>query len=300
MSNYFFTGVNSDKVNLNQIYVNDGNTFTTGSYIGMPFNSGTYNTYSGMNPNPIGYQVNVIDIANSLTANYSLYTIGTTGINYDKTNSTYHGTVQSPSQCKSMRVISVGGGGGGGGNGGSGTISIVAGNSATGNGGTGGSGGAGGKAYVDKSGIINYNDNTNSKFSFDITIGSAGNDGNNGGSNSKSVGAGTASSNKGDNGNSGNSGTSSFIKLSTGDQIALAGGGNGGGGGEGGNAKSTKNSNTSSIKGSPGNAGNTGNSSGGNMYSFPTLSSANTTYGAGGSPSGNGTQGAVQIIWLYD
>jgi len=294
MSNYFFKGVN-----LSQIYVNDGTVNSTGSYVGMPVGKGTFNTFTGMNPTPIGYQFNGTDLANSITANYNLYNIETTGIAYNNTNSTYSGTVTPPSQSKSIRVISVGGGGGGGGAGGNAKTKIIGGSSATGNGGAGGDGGAGNWAYISNTSTQSLPINFNTPIQ--VTVGTGGNGGSEGKSNSNSTPAGTETTASGQVGGKGNSGNSSYIIIN-GTQYAVANGGNGGNGGNG--AKATSQNVSNSHKG---NAGTAGDGGAGLQNNFPILNYGTAGNGGTGYPqtssinAGNpGANGAVQIIWLYD
>lgn len=279
MSNFFYKNIN-----LNQIYVNDGTVTSTGSqFVGLPIGKGIYNTYSGMNPNPIGYQVNGVDISNSLTAKSTIYT------------STISTPISIPTGCKSIRAISVGGGGGGGGRGGTAKINITFVSEASSQGADGGGGGNGNYAYIYPSLPINSNSQIT------VSIGNNGTGGEAGLPRFSTTTAGIEDSIKGQIGKSGTSGNSSYININ-GIQYALANGGNGGSGGEGGSIKANSGSNYSRDPGAP-NPAPTGIGGLNINNNFPSI----TGYGIGGAGSNpeytygsSGGQGAVQIIWLYD
>ena len=264
MSNYFYKGVN-----LNQIYVNDSTTGTISGYSGMPNSNGTQSSYSGMNPLSFGYNSGNIGLYNQVTAN-------NTGIITSTNNS-----ISVPSGSKSCNIICVGGGGGNGGEGGSGKATSSNSNnlSGTGNGGGGGSGGYAEYNYYNSVSLVNVS-------VIGVTIGNAGNDGTKGDDKSSNFVNGTE---KGDSGNSGSGGNYSSVNNIINASIS-SNGGNGGGGGDGGSCSISDDGN--SITTSPGDKGTAGvyESSQANNTNFPALSNY-------GNP---GTQGAVQIIWLYN
>jgi hypothetical protein len=278
MSNYFYKNNN-----LNQIYENNGTVSSTGAFIGIPQSTGNFNTYSGMNPNPIGYLINGTDIANSLTAKSTIYT------------STTSTPISIPTGCKSIRAISVGGGGGGGGRGGTAKMTIALVSDASSQGADGGSGGNGNYAYIYPSLSINSNSQIT------VNIGNNGTGGESGLPKFSTTTAGIVDSIKGEAGKSGSNGNSSYININ-GIQYALANGGNGGSGGEGGSVKANSDSKYSRDPGAP-NPASMGIGGLNINNNFPSI----TEYGIGGAGSSpeytygrSGGRGAVQIIWLYD
>lgn len=268
-SNFSYKGVS-----VSNIVTSNGNATVSG-FAGMPAIPLGGSNYNGMKPLTFGYTSGTppVDICNQYIAQSNLITSST--------------NVNIPSGAKSCRVISIGGGGGSGGSGGYGSAkSYYNSNNAKGNGGDGGSGGYGQYTY----GAINL-----AGYGFNyitVTVGGPGNNGSNGDNKSQNMAKGTT---KGNYGSSGNTGAPSYV-VPTGPaatayfgQQAYANGGNGGGGGEGGSGTVNSNGNTNSNKGSDGSAG-TPDSSQAYDGNYPALSNY-------GNP---GTQGAVQIIWLYN
>ena len=308
-SGYYYKGID-----LSNIYVNDGTIIDSNGF-NIPVAKGKYFNYSGMRPNSFGYTVSGVDLCNTATANYALYTDSTT------TN------VDIPSGVKSCRVISVGGAGGGGGAGGKATSkAYFNSNSKSSFGGDGGVGGYGGYNYSKL--------NLDSVSKIQVVVGSAGKGGTSGDNNSTHMNiASTDTSNntKGGDGNSGNAGNSSYIYFdnNTTSHYAVANGGNGGGGGNGAFAKAEF-STSSSNSGKSGSTGNSTESQAKDTnypqlisYTIPaytytdpitgvtTKITDSRSYYAGvpsnGADASNsedtgytGTNGAVQIIWLYD
>ena len=309
-SGYYYKGID-----LSNIYVNDG-LISDSNGFNIPVAKGNYFNYSGMRPNSFGYTVSGVDLCNTATANYDVYTDSTT------TN------VDIPSGVKSCRVISVGGSGGGGGAGGNASSkAYINSNSKSSFGGDGGVGGYGGYHYSKL--------NLDSVSKIQVVVGSAGKGGTSGNNNSTHMNiASTDTSNntKGGDGNSGNAGNSSYIYFdnNTTSHYAVADGGNGGGGGNGASAKAEySNSNSNS-----GNSGSTGNSteSQAKDTNYPEVISytgtksittvdykgasstvtvpvsyyagvPSTTVAEASNSDANGykgTNGAVQIIWLYE
>lgn len=270
MSGYSYKGVS-----VNNICVNNGSTANVGGFSGMPATSVT--NYSSMRPLTFGYTTGnpPVDICNK-------YAAPNTGI------ITTSGNHSIPTGVKSCRVISVGGGGGNGGGGGTATSESYTGTSSGSGGGAGGSGGYGSYIYSNIS-LTGYS-------SIYVYTGASGTNGNAGSnqkvnSNYTPIPAGY-NNNKTTNvndGNAGNAGGYSYIILNgTNNWVAAAAGGNGGGGGGAASANASENKATSNG-GSAGAAGT------------PTTSEANdsnySTLENYGYPD---TQGAVQIIWLYD
>jgi hypothetical protein len=262
MSGYSYKGVT-----VNNICVNNGSTANVSGFSGMPATSAT--NYSSMRPLTFGYNTGnpPVDICNQ-------YTAPNTG------TITSSGNHSIPTGVKSCRVISVGGGGGAGGTGGNAkATSYNTGYSANGSGGSGGSGGYGTYSYNN---YISLSGQSN----IYVTIGSSGNNGGTGDGVGKNYASGKIS---GHQGGSGNGGGSSYITIGS-TQMSVGYGGNGGEGGEGGSANVDGNDGkVNSAKGSSGNAG-TPITTQSNDSNYPTLSNY-------GHPD---TQGAVQIIWLYD
>lgn len=269
MSNYFYKSIN-----VKDICANNNTTQTVGGFAGMP--TATSTNYSGLRPLTFGYKTGVsnTDLLNS-------YTARNTGI------ITTDSKIAIPTNVKSFRVISVGGGGGSGGQGGKASSESGDSNdSSTSYGGNGGDGGYGDYTYG--------NFNTSGRTNISIVTGDIGNTGTEGGSdkansNYNALNGWNNSKVSGDPGTSGGPGKASYIMFDTdATQYVVANGGNGGIGGypATANASHTK---ASSSKGDPGAAG-TPSSSQATDTNFPPLS----TYG---NPS---TAGAVQIIWLYD
>ena len=257
-------------INLNQIYVNNGNTGTISGYSGIPNSNGNQSNYSGMNPLSFGYNSGNIGLYNQVTANNTIITT-TQNVNI-------------PTGVTSCNIICVGGGGGNGGKGGEAVVKNTnTGDEDAGGGGVGGSGGYATYSYENSFSLVNYN-------TISVTIGNSGNNGSNGDSKNDNFNVG---SDKADDGSSGNSGNPSYITIS-GSNYAYSNGGNGGNGGEGGTAGWNYNNDNFNYdpigdQGSPGDAGNF-TSTQANSNIFPALSNY-------GNPE---TQGAVQIIWLYN
>lgn len=310
-SGYYYKGIS-----LSEIYVNDGSTSNDYGFFNMPAMSST--KYSGMRPNPLGYTCAGVDLSNHATANYDVYT--------DTSKTT---NVVVPSGVKSCRVISVGGSGGGGGAGGNASSKAFTDENTKSS--FGGDGGAGGY------GEYNYSKlNLDSVSKIHVVVGSAGTGGTSGNNNSTHMNVSSTSTRnntKGNDGNSGNAGNSSYIYFdnNTTSHYAIAKGGNGGGGGVGAHATAEYfNSNST-----PGNSGSAGNSSESQAKdtNYPQLISYTEKISMpiidikgtvtkyvdvdvpfyAGVPSTTvaqaynsddtgykGTDGTVQIIWLYD
>jgi hypothetical protein len=274
MSGYSYKGIN-----VNNICVNNGTTANVSGFSGMPATSAT--NYSSMCPLTFGYTTGnpPVDLCNQ-------YAASNTGIITTSGNHTI------PIGAKSCRVISVGGGGGSGGKGGNAAAESFNGNGvANGNGGAGGTGGYG---------TYNYSNVSLSGYTGIYTfIGGAGTNGNAGSnqkvnSNYTPVPAGY-NNNKTNNvnaGNDGNAGIQTYIQLTTtNSQSGYYAIGNAGNGGIGGGPASA-NASQNKANANDGNAGAAGTPTTiqANDINYPTLSNY-------GNPS---TQGAVQIIWLYD
>ena len=310
-SGYYYKGIS-----LSEIYVNDGSTSNDYGFFNMPAMS--YTKYSGMRPNPLGYTCAGVDLSNHATANYVVYTDETT------TN------VDIPTGVKSCRVISVGGSGGGGGAGGNATSKAFV--KETSKSSFGGDGGAGGY------GEYNYSKlNLDSVSKIHVVVGSAGTGGTSG--NNKSTymnvsNTSTSNNTKGNDGNSGNAGNSSYIYFdnNTTSHYAIAKGGNGGGGGEGAKATAEYFTSYSNSPDENGSAGNPSESQAKDTNYPPVISYTekismpiidikgtvtkyvdvdvpfyagvpSTTVAQAYNSDANGykgTDGAVQIIWLYD
>ena len=287
MSGYFYKDIS-----INNIVVNNGKTTNVSGFSGMPDPSGGTN-YSSMRPLKFGYTTGNSDLLNQYAApNTGIITASGT-------------TVNVPSGVKYCRVISVGGAGGGGGHGGKASATSYNGHNSTNYGGDGGIGGYGTYTYINSLSISGHN-------SISVTVGSGGNGGSSGNDDSKksTYNAGNANytnvKSNGNDGAPGNAGNSSYITLNgdTTTHLAVAPGGNGGGGGNGAWANATE----SGHNGGDGNAGAYGNSTTAksNDPNYPILSNYGIPSnviakdGGGQATGGNGTQGAVQIIWLYD
>ena len=308
MSNYYYKGVN-----LNNIYVNDGKTTsdaTTNGYIGIPnSNSNEGIKYPGEAPVSFGFKYKGTDLSTTCTANTTTYTSST--------------NASIPTGCKSIRVISVGGGGSGGGAGGNAQAKASnGGNTAKGNGGAGLNGGYGSITYSNNNTAENYNiENANSIY---VTVGTSGNLGNNGQDNSVSATIFDKSDTAtGGVGGAGNAGNASYLTITTNNgtnNVFEASPGNGGAGGNGASAKvNAPDQKTNSSKGNS-------NTDYANLQNDPYSSTVypelifekfkivnekiNIPYGNPGTGSyyndstlytgSNAVQGVVKIIWLYD
>jgi len=287
MSLFTFKGTS-----ISNIYVNDGTTSNTG-FLNIPNSNSTDGVnYSSMRPNSFGYSYSGTDLCNS-------YTAKTTGI------LTYTQNVSIPTGATHCKIISVGGGGGSGGSGGVASSRAYNGARYATGGintavsvdnsqttvtylGTGGSGGYGEYNYTSI--------NISGAKTIDVTVGNPGNAGTNG---NDVYNRSNRNGSKGDYkydvctsvsnaGNDGTDGTSSYINIS-GTQYALSNGGVKGTCGNGGKAQAGESNAYGNINATIGSAGNSTTQQA-NDNSYKTLS----TYG---NP---GTQGAVQIIWLYD
>jgi len=288
MSNYFYKGVN-----LSQIYVNDGKLSNQDNYTGIPtISNDSYVVYSMVRPLNFGYSYRGDNLNNITTSYYSLV------------NET--GNIKTPTNCKSINIICVGGGGGGGGSGGGANAKAgLKGDSSSSSGGDGGQGGFGyyytGKLYVQGGAT------------YEVTIGGGGGGGGSGTGNYIS-GAGGDASTQGKAGETGGAGSPSGIKI--GNNFYGGSGGNGGNGGIGAIAFAKQNTSNSS-KGDPGSSGNSPNSTyNGAPNSYPQLElkSGNTSIpygipgsgGSGGNPGTNGypgnsgVHGSAIIVYLYD
>jgi hypothetical protein len=285
-SNYSYKGIS-----VSQICSNNGNTNVSG-YTGMP--ATTYTNYSGLRPLTFGYTSGSTDICNQ-------YTAPNTGV------ITTSQTINILSNAKSCRVISVGGAGGGGAHGAKATAYTYNGHDEQDYGGDGGRGGYGKYTYNNYISLSGYN-------TISVTVGNGGTGGEtttdpDSKKSSYISGSVPIAYNKvnvyGGAGGAGKAGNSSYILLNgTNTPIALADGGNGGGGGNGGYAWAGQSSHDGS-KGTPGSPGNSTTSTS-NDGNYPVLSNYGTpsnTISVDGEGTGggySGTQGVVQIIWLYD
>ena len=91
MSNtgYFYKGIN-----LNQIYVNNGNTGTISGYSGIPNSNGNQSNYSGMNPLSFGYNSGNMGLYNQVTAHNTIITT-TVLTSIDSNNSNVSNYIQA-------------------------------------------------------------------------------------------------------------------------------------------------------------------------------------------------------------
>lgn len=311
-SGYYYKGID-----LSNIYVNDG---LLNDSIGfkIPVSKGNYLDYSGMRPISFGYTVSGVDLCNTTTANYDVYT--------DTSKTT---NVVVPSGVKSCRVISVGGSGGGGGCGGNASAKEYLTSKSSGS--FGGDGGMGGYGAYKYSTI-----NLDSVSTIQVVVGSAGTGGTAGNSNSTHMNVTELTLSKntsGGDGNSGNAGNLSYIYFdnNSNTHYAVSGGGNGGEGGYGANAKATYAA-ANSKEGDGGTAGNASETQANDTNYPPVISYTvkkrmpiidikgtvtkyvdvdvpyyagvpSTTVAQAYNSDANGykgTDGAVQIIWLYD
>ena len=273
MSGYSYKGIN-----INNICVNNGTTTNVSGFSGMPTTSTT--NYSSMRPLTFGYTTGSppVDL-------YNQYTASNTGI------ITTTGNHSIPIGAKSCRVISVGGGGGSGGKGGNAAAESYNGTQTSATGGAGGLGGYG---------TYNYSNISLSTYTgIYASIGGAGTDGNSGNNQKVNSNYNAANVNYNNNkttnvnaGNDGNAGIQTYIQLTTTNSqsgyYAIGSGGNGGIGGNPASANASQNK-ADANKGSDGTNGTPATTQA-NDSNYPTLSNY-------GNPD---TQGAVQIIWLYD
>ena len=249
------------------IYTITNGSNTTGSTIPGYNLKGTKTNYTGLRPKDFGLSYGGKSIAEDCTASYTFFT--------------QPQTYKIPSDCKSIRFAGLGGGGGKGGDGG--TATQYAGSTSSYPGGSGGVGGYGTLSTSQSPISVSGGDNIS------ITIGSGGSKGNRGYDESCSNDR-TKTTHPdwamGGTGNPGGPGNSSTIIYQN-ETLLNAGGGNGGGGGKGGivGAGAGKN------KG-PGKQGDQGNSK-----TAPSAGNFGYQTNYGGGP---GTDGYVQIIWLYD
>ncbi len=262
MSNYSYKNIP-----INQITDQTGGSQNQNSY--NNFLTKASNTTATI-PLPLPYYINNTSISNLCTAASQI--INTT------TN------ISVPSGANQMRAIIVGAGGGDGGYGGSASLNI----STVGNflcqGGSGGTGGSGGIYYYDETsvGVIDISNAGN----ISITCGTAGTNGSNGNGANRNTNSQNNLNEVANAGSSGNSGL--FTSITVLGTSYTANGGGGGGGGSGGHV-------TYNIP-SGGNCvgyynGGTGTSGTGNTTN-------NLTYPINTYPNA-GTNGYVQIIWLY-
>ncbi len=294
MSNYYYKGVS-----LNNIYVNDGKSTTDTKfygYAGIPnSNSNQGSTYSGERPLAFGFTYQGTNLSTYTTANSTTYTSS--------------GNATIPTGCKSIRVISVGGGGGGGGAGGNATGSAYA-KIDWGTGGAGGNGGYGSIVYSNSD--TNNNISLSNYNSIYVTVGTAGAAGVAG---ENVIGAATGNY-PAPSGNAGGAGKSSYIDLikSNGEKssICTANPGNGGNGGNGAsvfvdttngfvNPKDGTNGNQGTLTSDPYSSSNYPDIGGGEPGNggYKTLNDKTGT-NWNSTPANDGTSGTVQIIWLYD
>jgi hypothetical protein len=283
MSQFFYKDVN-----LNQIYYTDGNPSSQFNYIGIP-NILSSTNYSVLRPKSFSYFDGPKDLSENCVANTAFYTSSQ--------------NVSVPSGCKSINVIIVGGGGGGGGHGGK--AGATSGNG-TYKSAFGGSGGPGGYGYYYLGNSISVAGTS----TIAVHVGTGGDGGSSGNDNSVKSNynganvkwnSGTA---VGGTGLPGGPGETSYIQTENG-AIYSGSGGNGGNGGNGGEAKANQGS-TNDSRGNDGSQGESVNwTYGGDINNYPSLSNygnpGNGAIDGQGQPTGNpGTQGAVQIIWLFD
>jgi len=245
---------------------------------GYNFN-GTITNSTGFRPLPFGLTYQGTDVSNYCTASQSnVYTTNTTT------------TVNIPTACKSFAFYGVGGGGGGGGSGGNANVNITAGDA---NNRSGGAGAPGVKAGY----LYGYQLSNQGLSSLTISIGNGGAGGNKGGDQQNNTLAGKSSNANGGDGNAGNTGNETSIKI--GNTVYTTNTAPGGKQGTGANVTyngtSFKEQNNGANGYTPGPNPQTSNIYG-NSENFPGLGD----YGAGGGVGGSGTNGALQIIWLYD
>jgi hypothetical protein len=250
------------------------NNITTGGSSPVPGYGVNFNytstPYNDLKPLPFGYFYT--DATNGITSVSTLCTSANSGIIKNS------GTYSIPSGCKSVRIVSVGGGGGSGGNGG--IAFLTPSTLSPANGGSGGAGGYG--AIATTSGTVT----TEGLTTFTVTIGSLGNKGANGNNNAVNNANRPAKTDNstGNNGGPGNPGGPTTVVI--GGYTLTAPGGNGGNGGIGGSIG------PGIINKGPGAPGNQGNST-----TAPSEGNFGYQTSYGGAPS---TSGYSQIIYLYD
>jgi hypothetical protein len=267
MATYTYKGINIETIT----DVTDANVNSDVTNYFPQFKTKLTN-YNGEKPLELPFFISGTSISNKCKANMNT-------INNSQ-------TINIPSGVNKIRAIIVGAGGGNGGDGVGGSVNVNSGGNKTVSGGNGGIGGTGGIYYYDSSTI------TQSYLSsISITCGSGGTKGNNGsGGGNVNTPLGTRASKGGNSGGKGNDGGGSSITIS--DTTYTANGGIGGNGGEG----ATAVYNGGSFNSNGGGDGNKGDDGTGNTTSNTYNYSINTG-SIGGDP---GTNGYVQIIWLYD
>jgi hypothetical protein len=300
----------------------NGNDSSTGEFITFTSGSSTSNAYfkstnappgilhqpTTLNmfiPKPLHYLQPIsgvpTDLQNICTAQSTIYN--------DPTQAYYN----IPTHCKSFRAFAIGGGGGGaGGAGGASAKSNypAPANNATRKGGNGGDGGYGTYVYLTSATSVTSQGGT--IISVQIGLGGAG--GTAGKSNSNYVSSKTNNNNTaatGDNGNVGSPGDATTIAYA-GTTILTAPGGAGGNLGNNAKAAMTKGGNISNSANGNGNSDPRNpptasiNPATGGVITSTAGNPGNGGDGGGNSPNfqpsaGNaGTNGAAQIIWLYD
>jgi hypothetical protein len=238
--------------------IHPGNTTFDNSYSGFPPSTFTNNHWE--NPSALGYQINNIDIANSVQAAYTDYT----------SNS----SIIIPTWCNKLKIIAISGGGGGGGGGANAKANENNGGGTRG--GAGGSG-AGGMLSIIKSkqlSLSNYNN-------MNITFGA--NDSH------SSTGAGGAKQlEEGANGNPGQYGVGIILFASANDFIRISGGDHGDAG------EGSDNANNNAQGGSNGGALISYTPYFENYYFY-----VDTTGGTGGGQGGNASIGDAGIVLNY-
>ena len=263
------------------IYKITNGSATTGTLVpGYSF-KGTKTDYTGLRPLPFG-----LDYQGKSLADYcSAYTQPI--ITTQPTTTTTTSTVDIPPHCKSFAFYGIAGGGGGGGNGGNANVNVNSGPARNRSGGQGGSGTKGAHMY-------GYHISNSGQNVISIEIGKGGKAGGSGGNAQNNTSAGSGSNAKGGNGGPGAVGNETKLKIgNTNYATNTAPGGNGGGG-----ADVKYNGTKWSAK--HGDSGSTpeqsSSKSENNSVTFPNIDN----YGNGGGATGNGSDGAIQIIWLYD
>lgn len=261
-------------VNLNTIL--DSGTSST-IFLGLSTETTGYNKNK---PLPVSYQIDGVDISNTVRAAYKTY------------NSTNDGAVVIPPNAKHFRFYGRGGGGGGGGSGGKALNRYV--KYAYVYGGDGGNGADGGYVAVDKTAIVG---------TFNVVVGAGGAQGNVGNSND------TNNPTKGGDGNAGGAGGATYYVLN-GSKGPEGAGGAPGQPGLGGTANDGADALTAKVGNTPDTAPNTSTldsdwlpiSSLGGLRGFGGTGGAyslepNDAYGNNGSA---GKEGYASIIWLFE
>jgi|LakMenE01Jun11ns_1017448.scaffolds.fasta_scaffold9951662_3 hypothetical protein len=253
----------------------DSGTAST-KFIGLSTNNVSYNKNK---PLPISYQIDGVDISNTVRANYKFYSTSS--------------AVVVPTGAKHFRFYGRGGGGGGGGSGGKALNRYL--KYAYVYGGDGGNGANGGYASVDKTAIVGT--------TFNVVVGAGGAQGNVGTSND------TKNPTKGGNGNAGGAGGPTYY-IMNGSSDAQGAGGARGEAGLGGTANDGADAEFAKVANTPDTAANVSiipsdwepisAFGGGRGFGGSGGSAALEPDDAYGNNGSAGSAGYARIIWLYD